>query len=1201
MSDNQFNLLNLSNHFDGKSMLDNASIIMDAKSRSQSFACLIDAPELWGATSFIQDCARAGVKPIVGVKLPISLLYDDINEIDDTARNGEIILIAKNEIGYKKLVKLCNEHVHSSSPVSIEKMGDDILIVDGFAGSSLQVRHGELLKGDNFDRAPLWEKFESHVREIGNVPLNNYILAIDKMSDDHGKPMSWLSVQFSQRHGGKVYFGGLNTALNQEQQGLLDVYDVLNTVMPSKAVPATVEHINDALFSMGNTITETLSSAFLSKKDSELKNNLLVKSGDVLANLKRVTYLASMKGVGVLEARDMQAFSDISPIFNNLNFTNPIRGSDFELVKKKCTDFCNKLPMAERQKYFERLEYEYNVIQECNFTDYFVFIAQIADKIDKLSVKKMGRGSAVASLVVHALGYTIVDPVKEDLLFDRFLSSNRSADPDIDIDLSDAPAVHDELSENFDNSYMVASNQRIKSPMGRASIMCYALWRNNAKKDPSVQCNVDTYAKSFLSFLQTRVNEKSGAKKNYDLDEWFKEMGSLGNKELITGLIKEFSKDEEFKRIFKVPEGRKFLIDLKSLSVLVPELYNTKGTRTSSIIFTDPNFFVTDRSESELGQGVDDKGKNASNIRIAHLTKDDSPYVKLDLLPSKALKQYRLLETMLDVDELSTITDVNDGKIYQRMNAGKVAGIFQFNRSAGKSVLKALSVKNIDDLTVANALIRDFSALSSTGELQNIGAMKNRYQSSKDPSVVGKLLDKSYGMLIYDEQLMKIAMAVGDFTGAQADQLRTDIKKLSGDALTSALSVHRKMFVNKAIKLNYTEQGALSIFEKIEEKANTYIFNEAHSRSYALLAHTLAYAKFEAPMEFYESYYDAYAHKSTADEKRNIRDLAAEIMEGESKFAQPSVNDFLIHGYTEVVQNIQPSLRACFDSDSSAQSFLDLRARQEGGVFSSMFECNKCLLSVYEKENSVSARERFIATVLLIARIGGYDELYKGVSRDTKVKRNEICNNVDAFYARASVTSVESNSHSELAVNDVATTDFFSNKHVELDLRMVPSLRMCFDTEETAKQMLNIRKAQRQGNFSTMFEFNDYLLKLYMAKDPVSAKENFIGTVKSIAAIGGYDALHQTAGTDITKSRAGLYENADVLFSMASNPSVDNDMFKLKKPVMTTDELRVIIKDIELKKLNLALKDVDNTLIFSPFTALYKRAVTSKSTYKIKG
>ena len=430
--------------------------------------------------------------------------------------------------------------------------------------------------------------------------------------------------------------------------------------------------------------------------------------------------------------------------------------------------------------YLDRLKYELNVINQMGFCNYFLVVWDYVKYAKESGILVgPGRGSAPGSLVAYCLKITTVDPIKYDLLFERFLNSERISMPDIDIDFE--YTRREEVLNYCINKYGIKKVAPI--------ITFGTLGSKQVIRDVGKVLNIDNkMIDTFAKLLDSRLS----LYENYPK-------------------IKKYIKDNlELKKLYKIAlklEGLKRHTSIHAAGVVMSKYDLDK---IIPLVYHD-NLYITGYSMEYL---------------------EDLGLLKMDFL---ALKNLTLINDILkEVNLKFDDIPLNDDEAIKIFTNVDTIGIFQFESSGMINFLKKFKINNFDDIVAAIALFRP-------GPMQNIDTYikrKNCLEKYEIIKPLEKVLKSTYGIIIYQEQIMQIAHILANYSLAEADLLRKAMSKKKEDILLK----EKDKFIKQTIQNGYTKETATDIYNLILKFAS-YGFNKAHSVSYALISYKMAYLK----------------------------------------------------------------------------------------------------------------------------------------------------------------------------------------------------------------------------------------------------------------------------------------------------------------------------------------------------------------------
>ncbi len=454
------------------------------------------------------------------------------------------------------------------------------------------------------------------------------------------------------------------------------------------------------------------------------------------------------------------------------------------------------------KKISERVEYELSVIRKSGYTSYFLIAWDFVNYAKSKGIPVgPGRGSAAGSVVSYALGITDIDPLKYDLLFERFLNPERVSLPDVDIDF--CYERRNEVIEYVTSKY---SKDNVCQIITFGTMMARAVVRDVGRVMAIPYGEVDKIAK-LIPFelnmtLEDALKKEPQLKDIYDKNFQIKKL--IDTAKILEGLTRHASTHAAGVVICEEP-----LINLVPLFKTGDDQITTQYAMSSleklGVLKMD---FLGLRTLTVVSEAV------------------------------KIIKRTRGLE--LDI----TTIPLDDKKTFQLLASGEAIGVFQLESSGMRDLLKKLKTDKFEDLIALLALFRP-GPLGS-GLTDDFCSRKNGKTPIKyDHPKLEPILKETYGIILYQEQVMRIASNLAGFSLAQADSLRRAIGKKIPEAMAEA----KKKFIDGAVKNKIDEKIATKIFEQIEYFAG-YGFNKSHSAAYAMISYRTAYLKANFPIEF---------------------------------------------------------------------------------------------------------------------------------------------------------------------------------------------------------------------------------------------------------------------------------------------------------------------------------------------------------------
>ena len=484
--------------------------------------------------------------------------------------------------------------------------------------------------------------------------------------------------------------------------------------------------------------------------------------------------------------------------------------SDTKYIPKFCDDsfiylksLCNRglskrLNNNVSKEYRERLDYELNVINNMGYVDYFLIVYDYVKyaKLNDIMVGP-GRGSAAGSLVSYTLGITEIDPIKYNLLFERFLNPDRVTMPDIDIDF-------DAIKRYKVIDYVISKYGRDKV----SNIMTYGtLASKQVLRDVSKCLEVDN---KIIDRLSNFIEAKKSLKDNLN--------------DNVKKMLEQYSNLKNAYYVAMKLEGVKRQIGTHAAGIVIS---SEKLTNIIPIIRND-NSYLT--------------GYTMEYLEELGLLKMDFLAIKdLTILDSIIKSVENKLGRKINIHSIP----LNDRKTYIEFSKGNTSGVFQFESSGMKNFLRKLNPSDFSDLIAAIAIFRP-------GPMANIDNYIARKIGKESVDYISDdlkpILESTYGIIIYQEQIMQILSTMARYTFAEADLIRRAISKKK----MNIIEEERSKFINKSILNGYDRDTTERVYDLIIKFAN-YGFNKSHSVAYALIGYEMCFLKTHYPIYFYEA------------------------------------------------------------------------------------------------------------------------------------------------------------------------------------------------------------------------------------------------------------------------------------------------------------------------------------------------------------
>lgn len=586
--------------------------------------------------------------------------------------------------------------------------------------------------------------------------------------------------------------------------------------------------------------------SYLNKKDYKYLDYLyMIKEGKTLGEYELNTHinkhLLSLEEVEELsDERDIINTSIISDLCNvEISYTKdllPVYDSNidaYEYLKYLCTKGLNRrLNNNVSEQYIARLEYELKIINKMNFCNYFLIVWDYVKyaKNNNILVGP-GRGSAAGSLVSYTLGITDIDPIKYNLLFERFLNPERVTMPDIDVD--------------FDSEK-------------RQDVINYVTEKYGSKRVAGI-ITFDTLAAKQVVRDVGRVMQISLT----DVDTICHEL----SKDSLTKTIKN---NVKLKRL--IDNNIKFQ-KLYDIAIHLEGLPRNIGIHASGIVMSRINIDKTIPLYKNA-RGIYTTAYSMNYLEPLGLLKMDFLGISNLTLISEVISNIRKNEK-LNIT-LSNIP-LDDKKTLNIFKKAQTDGIFQFESPGMRRFLEKLQPTSFDDIIAALALYRP-------GAMDYIDNYIRRKEGRESVEYLDKslkpILESTYGIIIYQEQIMQIARTLAGYTLGEADILRRAISKKKEEILLK----EKPKFVNSSIKNGYPKETAETIYNLILKFAN-YGFNKSHSVGYATVAYKMAFLK-----TYFFKYFETAILNNVIGNESKTKIYLSEIKQNNIKILPPDIN-----------------------------------------------------------------------------------------------------------------------------------------------------------------------------------------------------------------------------------------------------------------------------------------------------------------------
>jgi DNA polymerase-3 subunit alpha len=829
-----------------------------AKELGYTHLGICDKETLGGVIEFQKDCVSAGIKPIIGVEFSVYNTTDR-EKRKNAVKHGIVLLYAKNETGFLNLIAINNfaqdpERGFYYRPRIdydiLESHSEGVLcVVPSVEGVGTRLQEGRLQPSELARLVKLDEIFKEDLY-VGINPM------LPSDSSHHLANATFASLEgFNFVYTFNSHYPCL------EQKNLYSVVrtldsgnikknadrEVLNGYLPSEVdvqMMLKKGHLEGGFHrSCVNGLKEVADKCdFLIKLGAYQMPQLLLETGSLEGDI--IKYI----GIGFRDKLCPTAAYSVLRSFEELDEYGSLPPHE-HVAKGE-----NPATLRPLSEYVERVKYEFEVIKTMGFLDYFHIVRDICAKNPD---RGPARGSAAGSLLSYLLDITKVDPIRHDLLFERFLNPSRKDLPDIDIDFSTRSVVEVEkyIEDRYGKNrvFPIITHARLKIASGVKDVARaynYTIPDNTGKIVSYDNWGLDRQVEVPYVRQTARGREELEERLQYDSFVKFYERHSNWFESVIMPLQE----------------------------AIVNDGIHAAGT---VIAFDDP-----DKCLPIQYNGINKKFVTQWKDRHC----EERGFPKFDLLTIKTLDVINDAKALIkerhgvDVPSIEQVP-LNDSKALSIFKQIKTDGIFQFNTFSQKQYFEILKPNSFEDLVAAVALVRPGPMMAGTHT--DYADVKNgRKEVHYDHPDLEPILKNTYGHLIYQESMMQIVQKIGGLTAAESEYVR----KACGKKNIVEMKKWESTFKERAFETGRYEQDFLdTLWKKIEDFAE-YSFNKSHALSYTLISYYQAYIKSRWPMEFWSA---VLRHSPNDAKKENSAFAVKHSAEQEGiEFVYPSVEYF---------------------------------------------------------------------------------------------------------------------------------------------------------------------------------------------------------------------------------------------------------------------------------------------------------------------
>lgn len=734
------------------------SLVKKASNLGYKALAITDENVMYGVIPFFKECKKNGIKPIIGLSLSIQS-----NEKESGEESYPLVLLAETNQGYKNLLvlsSLIQTKYKTGVPLEwLKKYKNDLIAISPYKGEISQ-----LLANDKIEEA------KSVAKVFGELFEGDFFLAFE----NH---------------------------LLKGENNVNQLLDRLCKELNIQTVVSNHVHYIEKDDSLAHDCLSAIKHGVqISESHSEkLKNNeYYLKSESQMKELfddskeeafKNTVWIANRCSV------EIELGNQVLPKYPLPKDEN----SSSAYLRKLCIKGAKSRFTNWTIEIEDRLEYELSIIQKMNFSDYFLIVWDFMKFAhDKGILTGPGRGSAAGSLVAYVLHITDVDPIKHELLFERFLNPERVSMPDIDIDFPDTERDHviSYVAKKYGSSH-VAQIITFGTLAARASIRDVGRVMGFESKE--------------IDHITKQISTRPGIQL----------LDAIKESDVLKKMIEE---SEKVKKLIKI-------------ALTIEGLPRHASTHAAGVIISD----------RPLTHSVPiQEGHNGIYLTQYPMeTLEEVGLLKMDFLGLRNLTLIQNITRMINKTDPHFSLDhipFHDDNTFHLLSLGDTSGVFQLESDGMRQVLQKLKPSEFEDIVAVNALYRP-------GPMENIPDYINRKHGKEKVEYLHEdlktILEKTNGVIVYQEQIMLIASKMAGFSLGEADILRRAVSKKKKDILDK----ERKHFIEGCLSKGYDYKTADKIYDLIVRFAN-YGFNRSHAVAYSIIAYQLAYLKANYPLYF---------------------------------------------------------------------------------------------------------------------------------------------------------------------------------------------------------------------------------------------------------------------------------------------------------------------------------------------------------------
>ena len=843
------------------SLLDGVGKIDDylkrAKELGMKSIAITDHGNMFGAIEMYKKAIKNGIKPIIGIEAYLAEFGMDKKE----GRNFHLILLAKNEKGYKNLMKISSE-----------------AYINGFYYKPRTDK--EFLKNHSEGIICLSACMQGEIsrRIIDKEPFENIENAVNSYIEIFGKDDFYIEVQGNGIEGQRE--------LNKKLSEIAEKFSL-------KLVATNDTHyVNKGDHTLQDIMICIQTGAkFSDEKRMRIETDeLYLKSREEMIESLGEEYTEAVDNTALVSSKCNLSIDFGSFKFPYYKLPKCVKNTEEFLRKLVYVGIEERYPNGLTEKILERVEYELSVINKMGYAEYFVVVCDFIHYAKENGIPiGPGRGSAAGSIVAYALKITDLDPIKYNLIFERFLNPERISMPDIDIDI--CQERRQELIDYVTNKY---GKDKVAQIVTFGTLKARAAIRDVGRVLDIPLSKIDRAAK-LIPF-------------NFSIEAALKNIPELN---------KLYTTDKDIENVINI--SARIENKVRHTSIHAAGIVITKDPLNETVpLYCDKDDVVS------------------TQYQMKEL--EDLGLLKMDFLGLRNLTNIQRAVDYIEADtgEKIILHDIplNVKEVYEMLSKGDSLGVFQLESHGIRRILTKLKPDRFEDIIALLALYRP-GPLGS-GMVDSFINCKNGREEIKYPhDSLKDILQETYGVILYQEQVMKIANVMADYSLGEADLLRRAMGKKKAEIMDE----NREKFISRSVAKGYTEEKATEIFDLIDKFAG-YGFNKSHSAAYALIAYWTAWLK-----KMYPKHYYAALMTSEISHIENVALYVEDAKNHGVKLEFPDVNNaaskfkvskdgvvFALSAIKNVGEKVAEGIKKEYDDNGEYKSFDDFifRTKQFG-------------------------------------------------------------------------------------------------------------------------------------------------------------------------------------------------------------------------------------------------------------------------------